>query len=176
MNADIPERNDRAELDTAHALPRVIARVAKIIDSDSFPTGYRAGLRRTDPRDPPSLAFYRFAFRCLPADWERCPEAWQVIIAGLAITSPGGHLPSRPMGTVLAATGFSEKRLERLLSANGQVMRALVLRLARFTAAKRAGFDWTDTARLVLTTNGRRREKIRLRIARHFYSNTSAKE
>jgi len=151
----------------ATSLSSQIARAASVLDSDSFPTGDKARLRRWAPGRGPSLAFYRFAFRHLPEDWERQRDDWCTVVAGMALAHPRGHAPGSPLGAVLAETGFAESRLERLISAEGDPLRTLVLRMTRFLAAKSRGFDWTDAARLLGMRGDP--EPTRRSIARAYY-------
>jgi CRISPR system Cascade subunit CasB len=151
-----------------------VAKLAGILGSAHFPTGDRAALKRMAPDQPPPLAFYRFAFRELPDHWERQCSAWQTLTAALALSSNQGnpHNPQRPLGRALAEQGYSEARLERLLAAEGDTLNILLLRAARFLAAKGETVDtvdWTDAARLLLTGSDAAQEQIRRGIAGDFY-------
>jgi CRISPR system Cascade subunit CasB len=150
-----------------------IAKIAGILASEHFSTGDRAALKRMAPDQPPPLAFYRFAFRELPENWERHRAAWQTLTAAMALSSNHGnpHNPKRPLGRVLAEQGYSEARLERLLAAEGDTLNTLLLRAARFLAAKGEAVDWADGARLLLTVSDDGREQIRREIAGDFYRN-----
>ncbi|MFM8443518.1 MAG: type I-E CRISPR-associated protein Cse2/CasB [Methylococcus sp.] len=155
-----------------------IARLAGILSSEHFPTGDRAALKRMAPDQPPPLAFYRFAFRELPEGWEYRRPVWQTLIAGLALSGNHGnpHSPQRPLGKALAEQGYSEARLERLLAAEGDTLNTLLLRAARFLAAKAEAVDWTDAARLLLTYSDDAKEQIRREIAGDFYRNLKDKK
>lgn len=146
-----------------------IARIAGLMSSNQFPTGERASLRRMAPGQIPPLGFYRFAMRYLPEGWERNLDEWTVLVAGMAIMAPNAHDPRRGFGTALAISGYSEARLERLLSAEGETRRTLVLRAARFLAAKGVAFNWVDAAAFLLTRHDELREQIHRRIARDYY-------
>jgi CRISPR type I-E-associated protein CasB/Cse2 len=118
------------------------------------------------------VAFYRFAMRFLPDEWDRGSESvddWVTVVGGLALLSPGGHDPHHPLGRGLADLQYSEARLERLLAAEGPVLRTLVIRMARFLAAKGRSVNWADAARLVLTHDASAREQLRRLIASDFY-------
>ncbi len=160
----------------APALGRSIGRIAGVLSSDDFPTGERAKLRRLDPTRAPNLAFYRFAFRHLPDGWEHSQTAWVTIVAGIAIMGQSAHRPDRPAGRTLAETGYAESRLERLLAAEDIVLATLLLRAARFLAAKNAPCNWVDFARLLLTRDPGRQESARLDIARSYYPNLKEKD
>jgi CRISPR type I-E/ECOLI-associated protein CasB/Cse2 len=154
-------------------LAQQVSHIAAIIASDDFPTGDRAALKRQTPTQEPSLTFYRFAFGHLEEGWQRQKGAWITICSGIALMCPHPHRPDRPAGQALAETGYSEARLERLLAAEGDVLQTLVLRAGRFLAAKGEPINWTDFARLLLAEDSEKREKARLRIARHYYRHST---
>lgn len=159
-------------------LPSRIAQIAALIGSAHFPTGERAALRRMIPGQPPSLAFYRFALGHLPDWWDRnldTQKDWVTVVAGIALMSPNAHRPDRGLGVALADAGYVEARLERLLAAEGDTRRILLLRAARFLAAKSTACNWLDAAQL-LFTRGTDRERLHQRIARDFYSRTTIKQ
>ncbi|BBL71646.1 type I-E CRISPR-associated protein Cse2/CasB [Methylogaea oryzae] len=155
----------------AATLASSIGHIAATIDAEHFPSGERAALRRLSPDAPPSLAFYRFAFKHLPPDWEAQRNAWMAIVSGIALMCPRPHRPDRAAGLALAEAGYSEKRLERLLAAEGDTLHTLLLRAVRFLAAKNATCNWVQFARLLLSTGEEKREAARLAIAREFYRN-----
>jgi CRISPR system Cascade subunit CasB len=155
-------------------LGSVISTIAGVISSDHFPTGERAALRRMTPRQPPPLTFYRFALGYLPVGWDRNEDSrkdWITLVAGIALMSPNTHDPKRSLGRALAETNYSEPRLERLLSdsAIGDVRRILVLRVARFLAAKSFPFNWVQAARLLLTRDKEKLTAISEQIAKDYY-------
>ncbi len=150
-------------------LPRTIGRLAAIIASEDFPTGDRAALKRLTPGVEPPLAFYRFAFRHLEDGWPARKGVWMTICAGIALMCPSPHRPDRPVGQALAEVRYSEARLQRLLDAEGEVLQTLVLRAARFLAAKGEAVNWADFARLLLTEDPAKREDVHLRLARDYY-------
>jgi len=157
-------------------LPSTIARIARVIGSDRFPAGDRAALRRMVPTQAAPLSFYRFAVRHLDVGWDADPELqkdWITIVAGIALMSPGAHRPDQRLGAVLAETKYSEARLERLLAAEGDIRRTLLLRAARFLAAKRAACNWVDAAQLLLTRDPEKREQIHRRIAKDYYQSAN---
>jgi len=151
-------------------LARAIAHVAGTLSSEHFPTGERAALKRMTPGQPPPLYFYRFALRHLPETWERDEADWITLIAGIALMVPHAHRPGTGLGTVLGEGGYSEGRLERLLQSEGDTRRTLLLRAVRFLAAKAQPFDWQDAARLLLTRDPEKRERVHRHIARDFYT------
>jgi CRISPR system Cascade subunit CasB len=152
-------------------LAAAIGRAAGTICSDGFPTGDRAKLRRMAPGQPLPLVFTRFALAHLPEGWERQPDDWAALLAGIAIMAPHAHRPRHGLGRALAEAGYSEARLERLLDADGETRRTLLLRAVRFLAAKGAPFDWHDAAQLLLTRDDSKRDRINQRMALDFFSN-----
>jgi hypothetical protein len=82
----------------------------------------------------------------------------------------------------MAEAGYSDARVERLLSADDpDIRRQLFARMVRFMTAKAEGFDWAEAAAWLLSGPNTRREKTH-RIARDYYrtqlrdAETSAKE
>lgn len=167
----IPTISAESPENPAPSLASSIGHIAATLASEHFPTGDRAALRRQTPGTPPGLAFYRFAFKHLPPGWEASRDAWMAIVSGIALMGSQSHRPDQPVGRVLAEAGYSEKRLERLLAAEGETLHTLLLRAARFLAAKNLACDWAQFARLLLSTDEDKREAARLAIAREFYRN-----
>lgn|SRR5690554_6233312 len=157
---------------TEENLASRIAHLGGILASSQFPTGDRASLRRMSLDQPLPMTFYRFAHRHLPEDWELRWQDWVTLVAGMAIMSPKAHRPDRGLGRALAEAGYSEARLERLLAAEGDTRRLLLLRVARFASAKGTPFNWTDAARLLFTMESEKRENLHRQIARDFYAST----
>ncbi|MGI6149811.1 MAG: type I-E CRISPR-associated protein Cse2/CasB [Limnochordia bacterium] len=151
------------------SLMSVVVKISSVLGNESFAAGDRAALRRMQPGHPPPLAFYRFAMRYLPESWETKLDDWVAVTAGMALMSPQAHDPTRGMGKVLAEAGYSEARLERLLASEGEVRRLLLLRAARFLAAKGFSMNWVDGAVFLLTDDGNKREALHRRIAKEFY-------
>jgi CRISPR system Cascade subunit CasB len=160
----------------ADSLASIIARISGLIASEHFPNSDRAALKRMDPKKEPPLSFYRFAFRRLPQGWQTQGKAWQAILNGMALMSPHIHRPDQPLGKVLANSGYSEPRLERLLGSEDETQRILMLRAVRFLAAKKQPVNWVDLARLLLTVETGMREELNMSIARHYYQNLESKE
>lgn len=159
----------------ADSIHTVIGRIAGTISSTGFPTGERATLRRMTPDQPLPLAFYRFALRYLPPGWDRSLKEqrdWATLVAAIAVMSPSAHRPDQGLGATLGKSGFSEARLERLLQSTGDTRRSLLLRAARFMAAKNMACNWVDGAWFLLTpdANMEARERVIRKIARDFYN------
>lgn len=164
--------------DTLYA---TIGQIAGVIASPGFPTANRASLRRISPDQPLPLTFYRFATRHLPEGWDRSTARqrdWATIVAAMAIMSPNAHRPDVGLGRALSEAGFSEARLERLLQSTGNTRRTLLLRAARFLAAKNQPCNWVDGALFLLIPDHdfERREQIHRKIARDFYAASAQSE
>jgi CRISPR system Cascade subunit CasB len=154
-------------------LGSIVGGIAAVIDGEHFGTGERAALRRMRFDQPPPLTFYRFALKRLPANWDVSEDVrrdWMTLVAGIALMSPGGHRPDKPFGAALAEQGYSEARLERLLSTAGDTRRELLLRTLRFLSSKNASCDFVQVARLLHARDSDVLEQCRRRIARDFYS------
>jgi CRISPR system Cascade subunit CasB len=145
-----------------------VGKAAGVICNDKFSTGDRAKLKRMVPTEPLPSAFYRFAFSHLPEDWERSRVEWGTIVAGIAIMAPSAHSHASGFGKVLAESNYSESRFERLLATEDEVLCTLVLRLARFLAAKGRTVDWSQIASLLLAKEDNA-DAIRMRIAKDYY-------
>lgn len=159
-----------------------VARLAGVIGSPHFPGGDRAALRHWAPGQPVPLAFYRLWLRHLGSDLppENRTEAWMAIAWAIATLGEGCHDPKRPFGQALAESGYSEGRLERLLSAPDDVRIDLFMSAVRFLAAQGERFDGRDAAQLLLTLDADKREGLHRRIAtayfRHLTQASKAKE
>jgi CRISPR type I-E-associated protein CasB/Cse2 len=79
-----------------------------------------------------------------------------------------------PFGSALADCGYSELRLESLLTAEGRVLSTLTLRATARLAAQRARCNWKDIAWLLFVQDDETRERVNRRIARDFYRISSA--
>lgn len=150
------------------SLSSTIGKAAGVIANERFPSGDRAKLKRMDFAETVPVAFYRFAFAQLPEGWEVNQKEWMTIVAGMAIMSPSNHSPVAGLGKVLAESGYSESRFERLLAAEDEVLYTLILRLARFLAAKAKPADWLQIAQLLLSKD-EKADAIRMRIAKDYY-------
>lgn len=169
--------NATTEHPTAPAEPaklaHTIAALAGVVGHERYPAADRAALKRWAPGQPVPLAFYRLWLRHLGEEppHEAQTEAWMTLAWGLAISGEGSHDPKRPLGQALAESGFSEGRLERLLSAPDDVRIELFMSAVRFLAAKGERFDWTQAARFLLTVDAAKRESIHRCIALGYYRN-----
>lgn len=145
--------------------------LARVLASEALSNGERAALKRMALEGPAPLALHRFMLRHVDESWqsERWLPDWRAVICALALQRDGGFDPQRPFGQALAEAGFSESRLERLLAASGDTLRALSLRAARQLAAKGGACDWRQFAELIFSRDTDARERVNTKIARDFY-------
>ena len=177
MSTPKPELAEQARSHLPDELHSRIGQLAALMAREHYPSADRAALRRHAIGQPLPLAFYRLWLRHLGAEppGEPAASAWALIAWGLATSGGASHERSRPLGRCLSEAGFSEARLERLLSASDDDMRkTLAASLVRFLAAKGAGFDWVQLAQLVLTQDAEARERLHQRIATDFYRQPTA--
>ena len=151
--------------------------------------GGLAGLRRMDPDEPDTAAFWRLMagedLLGIPA----VERKWGLILHGIALmtrTAGGDDVSSRsahngrvPVGRALFLGGeaqrttafYSETRLNRLLTARDDMLRALLARMFRMLAAGQVTFDWREMARYILNEgyDDDLAEQGRRRIAREYY-------
>ena len=162
----------------------------------TFKRGDLAELRRMDPDEPDAAVFWRLLARSGLLDSRGMgPEAerkWGLILHGIALMTPtagsdadsdgrrsSAHNPTIPVGLALFQGGdanrarafYSESRLNRLLTARGPMLRALLARTFRMLGAADQPFNWRDMARLILHEGYREdsAERVRRRIARAYY-------
>lgn len=145
--------------------------LAALLASGGMSNGERAALKRMALDGPVPLALHRLLLAQVDDAWqgERWLADWRAVVCALAIQRDGGFNPATPLGQALADARFAESRLERLLSASGDTLRALALRAARQVASKGIACDWRTFADLLFTHDSEYRERINTRIARDFY-------
>lgn len=150
-----------------------MCRLSRTLGDPHFPNGERAALKRMALDGAAPLALHRLLLRHVDEAWqgERWLPDWRLLVCALAIQRDGGFDPARPLGQALAEARYAESRLERLLSADGDTLRALALRAARQIAAKGIACDWRHLADLLFATSPEARERINTRIARDYYRN-----
>lgn len=158
--------NPEARTPTAH-----VPALAALLASAGISNGERAALKRMALDGPAPLALHRLLLAQVDDRWqaERWLADWRTLICALAIQRDGGYNPAIPFGTALAETRFAESRLERLLAASDDTLRALALRAARQLAAKGIACDWRQFADLLFAGTPDFRERINIRIARDYY-------
>lgn len=161
--------NEQPQPQEQGGLPARIARLSRMIGAEHYPTGDRAALKRYSPGAAIPLAFYRLWLKHMDEELPNNISAWATFAFGLAIMGKEAHQPGRPLGQVLAEAGYSEARLEQILASDDEVRIKLFTSMVRFLAAKGEGFNWTDAARFLLTSDEDKREDIHRRIASDFY-------
>ena len=156
---------------------RLAGQVAGLPDHDR---GGFAGLRRMDPDEPDTAAFWRLM---ASEDLLGIPEVerkWGLILHGIAlmtrtagddVAGRSAHDGRSPVGRTLYENGYSETRFNRLLTARGDMLRALLTRMFRMLAADQATFDWREMATYILNEgyDDEAAERNRRRIAREYY-------
>ena len=102
--------------------------LSRTLGDPHFPNGERAALKRMALDGAAPLALHRLLLRHVDEAWqgERWLPDWRLLVCALAIQRDGGFDPARPLGQALAEARYAESRLERLLSADGDTLRALV--------------------------------------------------
>lgn len=145
--------------------------LAALLVSAGISNGERAALKRMALDGPAPLALHRLLLAHVDDAWqgEYWLADWRAVVCALTIQRDGGFNPATPFGQALAEARFAESRLERLLAAGGDTLRALALRAARQVAAKGIACDWRTFAELLFTRDSEYRERINTRIARDFY-------
>ncbi|MCY4565446.1 MAG: type I-E CRISPR-associated protein Cse2/CasB [Gammaproteobacteria bacterium] len=151
--------------------------------------GDLAELRRMDPDEPDAAAFWKLMAQYGLLDvGEAVERKWALIIHGIALTTSTcsgeanrvtAHNGQMPVGRALflggesrRATGFySEARLNRLLTADGPMLRTLLARMFRMLTASGVSFNWREMAQFILNEgyDDDAAEQSRRRIAREYY-------
>ena len=158
-----------------------------------FKRGDLAELRRMDPDEPDAAAFWRLLSEYdLFSRNETLERRWALILHGIALMTPtasddgrgdgprpSAHDPTVPVGLALFQGGepgrtrafYSESRLNRLLTARGPMLRALLARLFRMLASANQPFNWRQMATLILAEerDEEQAEQVRRQIARAYY-------
>lgn len=156
---------------------RFAGQIASMPDHDR---GGMAGLRRMDPDEPDTAAFWKLM---AGEDLLGNPEIERkcgLILHGMALMTrtAGDDVSSRschdgrmPVGRALYEKGYSETRFNRLLTARDEMLRVLLARMFRMLAAEQVSFDWREMAAFILNEgfNEDRAEEGRRRLARAYY-------
>ena len=163
---------------------------ANRIAGADFTRGDLAGLRRMDPDNPDTAAFYRLmASRDLLSSGDVLQSKWALILHGIALMTRASdaetvgrsaHSPNMRVGRTLFLGGeqsrttafYSENRLNRLLTARGHMQRALLARMFRMLGSAGLAFDWREMARFILNEgyDEKRAEIARRNIASAYYA------
>ena len=139
-----------------------------------------AGLRRMNPDEPDTAAFWRLMAGEDLLGNPAIERKWGLIMHGMALmTRTGGddvssrscHDGRVPVGRALYENGYSETRFNRLLTARDDMLRVLLSRMFRMMAAEQVSFDWREMAAFILNDgfNEERAEEGRRRLAREYY-------
>lgn len=164
---------------TGGGLDVLIGRLAAVMRNGALGPGEMAQLRRLDVTSPDQPAFWRLVAIWIAPDVELSPDQerkWAIVVSGMARMAPNIHDRGRPIGRVLAELHVAEGRLTTLLRARNGAMSPAVRRVAAMLAARGEAVDWIGLAALVLTTDHDRREEIRLRIAKDYFSTVARQE
>ena len=171
-----PETTDPPE----RARLRAIARIAHALDPSNkqgeLSLGDAAALRRLDPAQGLSPAFFRVVADILePAGQledgrlrDEIERRWAAIVRVMAILG-GLHARRMRLGAALADSGYSDLRFERLLRAHGEGLWDEARRAAHYLASKAQPSDHADFAHLILSNGLDHGESVRRRLARDFY-------
>ena len=156
----------------------------------NFSRGDLAGLRRMDPDEPgATAAYWRLMAEKNLLGNTTVERKWALILHGIALMTPRAgdegdvrtaHEGYMPVGRALFLGGdasrrergyYSESRLNRLLTARGQMLRTLLARMFRMMAAADQPFNWREMARFILNEgyDEDRFEQGRRRIASEYY-------
>lgn len=164
-----------AEDTTSRTIESLVAQIAGLLQHGGgmLTTGDVAALRRMDPAKP-AAAFFKLTGVVLDgalgsgAHREQVETKWASIIVGLAHLG-ALHRPHEQLGQALVRADYSELRFSRLLRADAARLVDELPGLARFLTAKGVDVDWSDAARLMLSTGGPKEESVRRRLARDYY-------
>ena len=182
-NAPVEQNLSRSWGDIAFHLAGMVAAMP------DYDRGGLAGLRRMDPDDPDTAAFWRLMAGEELLGNPIIERKWGLILHGIALmtrTAGGEDVASRsahnggmPIGRALFLGGesqratafYSESRLNRLLTARDDMLRVLLTRMFRMLAAEGVSFDWREMAPFILNEgyDEDRTEVGRRRIARDYY-------
>lgn len=156
----------------------------------NFSRGDLAGLRRMDPDEPgTTAAYWRLMAEKNLLGSPTVELKWALILHGIALMTPRAaedgdsrtaHDGYMPVGRALFLGGdanrrergyYSESRLNRLLTARGPMLRALLARMFRMMTAADQPFNWREMARFILNEDydEDRFEMARRRIASEYY-------
>ena len=171
--------------DPAEPLPRtlraLVGHLVHVVEHKLSP-GVLASLRRLDLEDPSEPAFWQVMVTWVEPSWtmprgglasrDEAERDWACVLNAMVLMA-GFHQTGRALGTALAAAGFSEVRLSRLLRASGPGLRTEVRLAARYLGSKAEPSNHAELASLVLG-HGDPEDRTRRRIARNYYRTLNA--
>ena len=175
-----PIARSREWLPPKQTIDAVIPKLVDDIGDPNFSRGDLAALRRMDMDSLETVApFWQLlahrGLSCNPG----LDSQWALIMHGIALMTPAAHDSRVPVGQALFEGGDSTKtdafysrlRLNRMLTAHGSVLRALLAQMFRMMRAKQP-FDWREMAWFILSeeTDSKGAEEARMKIARAYYS------
>lgn len=145
----------------------IIQRIANEFASPDFPRGDLAELRRMNPDNPATPAFWRIMAQHNLPDTAWGVSRWALILHGIALMTPTANAKI-PVGRALFLGGslqrdsgfYSEVRLERLLKSQGAIFRNLINRLFKMLASAKQPLDWEEMAALIIDDSDAARYKI----------------
>ena len=186
-NAALESQESPADRERPRTWADIAAEFAWRMSRPNFQRGDLAELRRMNPDSPDTAVFWRMmAQQDLLGRGADLENKWALVLHGIALMTPTGeggrsaHDGTVPVGRALYLGGdgdrnsgyYSETRLNRLLTARGPMLRALLARLFRMTASANASFNWREMATFILSDgySEERAEQSRRRIAREYFS------
>ena len=139
-------------------------------------------LRRMSLDDPAPATLLLMDNEGMLAQWaqdEAIFHKWILILHGLALMTPrfsgnrslSAHDGGTPVGKALFQAGYSETRLNRLLTAREETLHTLLSRMFRVMAAANQRFSWREMVRLIRSSDYDeiQAEQQRQRIASDYY-------
>ncbi len=145
--------------------------VLKVInDLNMMSSGDLAVLRRGDSTLY-SAPYWKVMLGSIPEELratEQQERDWNAVLNIIANTFEL-HRKGVNLGAALSDSGFSELRLNQILSASGDALNPLVRRMGQYLASKATPVDLTDVARIVLFQEGELAKSVRQNIARHYF-------
>lgn len=168
---DTPAGDKAKPSSLADALDSMAAAVRRLHAGEQ--TGALAALRRLDADTPLAPDFHALLAEAAPdhlfAGGSNLDEMTRRFarVAQIMALKPEA-LGGRPLGRVLQAIGFPKTRLAMLLNAQGPTLDDLARRAARRIALSDEPMPYRDLARLLLETDRRHADALRLRIARDY--------
>ena len=162
------------------SLGQLVGRLVHVLEHALSP-GDLAALRRLDLDDPTEPAFWQVMVAWVEPSWvvpnqaarrDYAERDWACVLNALVLMV-GLHQPGRALGSALAAAGFSELRLSRLLRASDAGLRTEVRLAARYLGSKAEPCNHVELATLVLSRQDPD-DRVRRQIARNYYRTLNA--